>query len=191
MIIEEKESIYPATNSRKFVLAVARHVVAIVFIAAIIVCGIVNICIGGEPWVFYVVGAEVVFWTLFMRWPLVETSFMTKLFEAVAVVIGYLYLINGLSKGHWVQDVTPIVLFSMIIVLSILFIADKKRKERNIIPIIILILGAIVMFMFAVFLAEISWQIIVLGAVALLSIGALISFFFKPLTEEFKKRFHT
>lgn len=187
-------AVYPKIEPKKNARLIARHVANLALFLGVLAAGIVNLCVGGTPWFFYVLGGSVVFWTAFLYHPLVEYTFLRKFTAVLLAACGYLILIDYLSGDpHWSLLVVPIVLFSLFIVNLAIFFGQFKRQKRNIFSIywiFLVSLAAVIASACNLFSLTFSWPIIVLAALDGLLLVLSIFVFRQPLWRELQKKFH-
>ena len=187
-----KNSVYPDIRKKSFTLYDARKILLWILIAGIISCGLVNLLVGGRPWFLYVLGAEVIFFIIFVYHPLVDHSFMQKFSLATLVICAYLLMIDYLNGNlGWSSLVVPIVCFSSLIVLGVMFFFYFQKQKQNLISVYSLMVGSMITVIMGIFgLLKINWSLIVLGSVALTLFILSIILYLKPLKRELKKKFH-
>ncbi len=185
-------TVYPTLTGRTRMFVRIRSVIRYLFMLAGLAAVIVNLCVRGKPW------SLVVCWSLFSMWNIVfepdtfEFSHISMLVKVLFYVVVLLALIDYLlSSQRWALFVIPIVVFSTMIVTSVLFLIDIRQSMRNSMPLIWLMIyslvGAIVYFGA---LKDYSWPVIVMGSISAAMLVVCI-FFNKAFISELKKRFHT
>lgn len=191
-MMKEVNIIYPRTSSRLFGLLKFKKAVSTIFAISLIACGIVNLCVKGAPWFFYVLGAECLFWIVFVKWPLINIDFMNKITEIVLAVIVYIILLDVIEGfSGWSLEVACILCFSLSIVLSAAYFIGAKRANINVVPLMLTVVISVLASILYLTLSDILWQAIVLGGVAIVSSVICAIFYRKPLALELKKKFHT
>ncbi|MEZ4357960.1 MAG: DUF6320 domain-containing protein [Eubacteriales bacterium] len=188
----DKNNTYPDVNKKSFTLYDIRNILLWILVAGLISCGIVNLCVGGRPWFLYVLGAEIIFFVIFVYHPLVDHSFIQKFFLTTLLVCAYLLMIDYLNGNEgWSSLVVPIVCFSSLIVLGIMFFLYFQKQKQNFVSIYTLVFGSMIAVIMGIFgLFTINWPLIVLGSLALALFIISIVIFLKPLKRELKKKFH-
>ncbi len=162
---------YPKANSKLFFISKARRISLIALASAVITCGIVSLALGGQAWFFYVLGGAIVFYMVFLNWPLIEIGPMQKITEVFIVTTLYIMLCDYLIAGELTLKVVPILLFSLIIVQNILYYSDSKNKRRNFVPLMyVSIISLIITILGICTVFHINWQFITLGSVATVSL---------------------
>lgn len=186
---------YPKIEPKPNARLIARALTEALLLLACAATGIVNLCIGGNPWSLYVLGGALVFWVLFLYHPLVEFSLLHRVSAVMPTVCAYVFLVDLLTESPGFSGlVVPIILFSVFFMSASLFFLRFKRQKHNVFPIFVsalLILALIILAACGVYTLTFNWPMIVLcaldGAFLILS----IVFFSAPLRREFKKKFHT
>ncbi|MEG1805452.1 MAG: DUF6320 domain-containing protein [Clostridia bacterium] len=182
---------YPITNSKKYVLYHARKISLYIMTLAVIVCGIVNLAVGGTPWFFYVLGGVVLFWRIFLHWGILDNTIMQKFWDISVTTCVYLIIVFWITGGTWLYDVLPIVAFSMFIVLNALYYLDYRNKRQNIMPLIWLVILSLIYIVVALCIkVEFGWEMIVLSSITGATVIASAIFYRQPIKNELIKRFH-
>ena len=185
-------TVYPTLNYKTRMFVRLRSIFRIIFIMAAIASVIVNMAVRGKPW------SIVVLWSIISAWNIVfepdtfELNHISIIVKILFYVVVLLALIDVcLVANGWALFVIPIVVFSTMIVTSILFLIDIRQSMRNSMPVIWLMLyslvGAIVYFGF---LHDYSWPVIVMASIAAALLIVCVCFN-KTFITEIRKRFHT
>lgn len=183
---------YPNITPKLNKLRLTKKIIILLFIISIVVCGIVNLSVGGKPWTIYVLGGEVIFYLVFLNKPLIEHTFLKKLTMIVAGICGYLYLINLIENKNWDVFVISIILFSIILLQAMILFSTYHKQKKNFMPIFITIITSLIITLLALFgIISWNWPIIVLGSCGFALLIVLFIFFKKDITKELKKKFHT
>lgn len=188
-------AVYPKIEPKPNVVFILRTIASVVLFLACIVSGIINICIGGSPWSLYVLGGSIVFWAIFLYQPIVEFSLLHRVAAILPTVCAYLFLIDWLTSGPGFSNlVVPIILFSVFILCLLLFFIRFKHQKHNIFPVYIIsffILALIIFAALGLFKLSFNWPIIVLASLDGLLLVLTLFFYLKPISREFRKKFHT
>ena len=183
--------IYPHVKRRKAKAVTLRASVASALLLGALVCGIVNLCAGGAAWSLLVMGAEVLFWFVFVDRPLVGVSFMGLFTRNMALLCGYLLLIEVVDGGGWAVFTVMVLAYSALIVQGLLFFFWFKRQKHNLLPLFSTVAVGLAVITAAVMgFIELNWPAVVLGGLSLAVL--LLSFIVYPeqVTAEFQKKFH-
>ena len=160
--------------------------------AAFVICLIVNICVGGNPWCLYVLFSEYVFYTLALDFKPVDAGFMRRWMSVMTGVCVLLLAIEWLAGGMWAtRVVVPMVSFGALLVAAVVYFSGRNRQRHNLIPFSKLIIwSALMAVLCAVRTGTLLWPVIVLISVS----GAVVLFavlcFRRQLILEFKKKFN-
>lgn len=186
-------AVYPKIEPRPNVHQIVRFVLSLILLIGCLTCGIVNLCVGGAPWVLYVLGASVIVWAVFLYRPMVEFSVLHRVAVVLPTICAYLYLVDWLSNGAGFSElVVPIVLFSVFILCILLFFVRFHHQKHNVFAIYMISLLVLTLVIFAacgLFRLRFTWPIIVLASLDGLLLILTLLFFLKPTAREFKKKF--
>ncbi len=182
---------YPEQSPRTFWRRNRKELLRSAFVITCYILVIVNLCVGGMPWALIAIGGMGVFWVAFNKRPLVEITLIKELSHIGVAVCLYLFLLDAILGQGWSDFVAPIVFFGDLVVLGFLYLAFFKKQKRNFLPLFELILtGLIAMLCGLVGLRDVNWPLIVVGSVSLGLSVLSAALFFKPIAEEFRKKFH-
>ena len=185
------ENDYPRIKKRINRLLIIRRIILLVFLISIITVVTVNLAVGGKLWMFYVLGAEVIFYFAFLNYPLIDNSLIKRLTVVLFMICAYLYLIDFINKTKWSYFVIGIVAFSIILIQLMFFFIGFNNQKRKIIPIFLTLIGSIIYFALSILkVVKINWPIIVLGSLSLATLLMLFIFYYKIITNELKKYFN-
>lgn len=184
------ENDYPKIKKsvRKFIKF--RTIMLYIFLVSIVTCVIINLSIGGKNWMFYVIGAEAIFYFAFLNKPLIDNIFIKRITVVILYICAYLYMIDLIEKTSWSYFVIGIIMFSMIILQIIIFFAELNSKNKKFIPMFFTAVGSIIFCLLAIIkVVKINWTIIVLGSLGFVSLIIVISFYRLAIFTELKKYF--
>ncbi len=182
---------YPAPKHRTIQMPQTRQLLYKAFETSFQICAIINFCVSGTPWCLYVGGAEILFWVIFIRRPLVENTLVQKVFDATVGICCFLILVDIFSGKGWSKLVVPIICFSLLIVLSLIFFIGFKKQRRNLMPLYWLAFGSLIAIICAIIgIVVMNWAIIVLGSVSMAFLIFSVSVYRKPILMELRKKFH-
>ena len=162
------------------------------YILALIVCPIINICVGGPLWSVVVDFGLYMVWTMVINVDLIEFNRISQMIKGIIKCIILLALIDVLLAPGWVGLVAPIVGFGGLIICTILFYTDFERQKHNLMPLLILCIVACIasIVCFNAFQETRNWAIIVLGCVAFAILVTLLITLGSEFFKEFERRFH-
>jgi len=189
MIVEND---YPRIKKKISKFLLARKILLVVFVVALIASFIVNLSVGGKPWSLYVLFAELIIYFAFLSRPLIDNAIIKRISILAGLIIAYLYVIDRINETDWSYIVIDILAFSLLIVQLILFFINYEYHKNKIIIVLLTSLASCVFCLLAIAGAiHINWAIIVTGAVGLFNIIILFTFYFKTTILEIRKYFNT
>lgn len=184
------ENDYPPVKKTINKFLIFKRIVLIIFLISIIVSVITNLLLGDKLWMFYVIGAEFVFYFAFLSKPLVENTFVRKVTLVVLAVCAYLYIIDLINKTNWSYFVISIISFCIIIFQLLLFFIEHKQQKKKFITMFLTAIGSIIFFILAITrVVEINWPLIVTGTLGVVTLIILLLFNRKIIIEDLKKYF--
>lgn len=155
-------------------------------------CVVINICTGGKPWCI------VVLWSLFILWSLVvspakiEYNRISQFIKFITQVCILLVLIQMLlAPSLWAEGIVPIVCFSGLIIVGILFFTDLERQKHNVLPMLLLSAVVFIGSIIGLFVLKGSWALIVTTTISFTLLAGCIVVFNSGTIQELKKLFHT
>ena len=184
------ENDYPNIKKglNKFLLM--RKIILFTFLLSIIVVVIINLSVGGKFWMFYVIGAEIIFFYAFLNVPLIDNAIIKRITVVLFLICSYLYLIDRLNHTKWSYLVICILGFSIILIQLFFFFLGIKYQKRKLIVLFTTTIGSIIYTILAILkVFKLNWAIIVLGSLSLTILLMLIIFYRKLFTNELKKYF--
>lgn len=163
------------------------------FLFAAYICPIINICAGGRAWSLIVLWSLYIVWSLVFSPSVIEYNRISQLIKFITQSCILLILINGLLSPGWAFEVVPIVCFSGLILVGILFFTDLERQKHNILPMLLLTTAALMAAIIGLMVLRdcSSWPLVVMGAVSFALLIACIFVFDGEMLHELKKLFHT
>ncbi|MBO5712920.1 MAG: hypothetical protein J6R88_01795 [Clostridia bacterium] len=162
------------------------------YIAALIVCPIVNLCVGGPMWSVIADFGLYMVWTMIFNIDLIEFNRISQTIKGIIKCIIMLALIDVLLAPGWIGLVAPIVCFGGLILCAILFYTDFERQKHNLMPMLILLIVSCIasIVCFNVFQETHNWAVIVMGCVAFVLLIVLLITLGSEFFKEFARRFH-
>lgn len=186
------ENDYPKIKKQVNKFLIFRRICLLVFVASIVVCGIVNLAVGGKVWMLYVLGAEIIFYFAFLNKPLIDNTFVKRLTYLVFIICAYLYLINIIEDEHWSYFVINIISFSLIIIQLLMFFLEFKLQKKKFMPLFLTSIGSVIFCILSITkVVKINWAIIVLGSLGLLVLLILFIFYRKTIVQDLKRYYST
>lgn len=184
------EVVYP-NNNLKIKKPLLQKIIFIAFLITAVTCGIINIVIGGRAWSLCVIGAEILFWIIFVHKPVIENTVIGKISVAVLSVCAYLILLDVIYDNSWTLQAVPFIYFNILIINSIIFFFGFKRQKRNLLPLFFLVILSLAFFIASIAGAlKTSMQVIILGSAALSITVSGFLLFKEQIKLELKKKFH-
>lgn len=162
------------------------------FLFAAYICPIINLVTGGAAWSLIVLWSLWMVWSLVLAPDMVEYNRISQVIKLVTDASILLILIELLLVGGWAIEVVPIVCFSGLAVVGVLFFADLDRQKQNMLPMLLFIAASLVCSLIglACWREESRWALAVMGAFAAALLIACFSVISGDMVREFKKRFH-
>ena len=158
---------------------------------AVVICPIINLITGGKAWSLVVLMSIYMAWNLVISRDLVEYNRISQFVKLITLTSLLLITIDVFLAPGWALEAVPILIFSGLIVTSVLFFTDIERQKQNIFPFLFLILLSI--FSSIVYLSfyheKDSWPLTVMGAVALFLLITLSITLKENIINELKKGF--
>ena len=184
-------NIYPEVTRQNMLFMKARHIARYLFIAAAIICALVNIRVKGKAWSLVVIWALLSVWELVFSPDAIEFNFISQSVKIMLYTVVLLAIIDYFLAPGWAEFVIPIIIFSTVIFAAVVFFIDVHSQMKNTMPIIwVVVCSLLAAAVYAISKREMNWPMIVLVCVSLSMLIAFI-FFNEAFILELKKRFHT
>lgn len=158
---------------------------------AVVICPIINLIIGGKAWSLVVLMSIYMAWDLVISRDLVEYNRISQFVKLITLTSLLLITIDVFLAPGWALEAVPILIFSGLIVTSVLFFTDIERQKQNIFPFLFLILLSIFSSIVGLsfYHEKDSWPLTVMGAVALFLLITLSITLKENIINELKKGF--
>lgn len=158
---------------------------------AVVICQIINLITGGKAWSLVVLMSIYMAWDLVISRDLVEYNRISQFVKLITLTSLLLITIDVFLAPGWALDTVPILIFSGLIVTSVLFFTDIERQKQNIFPFLFLILLSIFSSIVGLsfYHEKDSWPLTVMGAVALFLLITLSITLKENIINELKKGF--
>ena len=158
---------------------------------AVVICPIINLITGGKAWSLVVLMSIYMAWDLVISRDLVEYNRISQFVKLITLTSLLLITIDVFLAPGWALEAVPILIFSGLIVTSVLFFTDIERQKQNIFPFLFLILLSIFSSVIGLsfYHEKDSWPLIVMGAVALFLLITLSITLKENIINELKKGF--
>lgn len=185
------EVIYPKIKRKSLVMLRMRYVCGLIFLAAAVICPVVNLIFGGKAWSVIVLWSLYMIWTLGLKLPLVDRNLINLGVRFVVMTAILLVLIDRLIYPGWAAFVVPIVAYAALLVLAVLFFVNVTKQRHNVFPLVHLTFLTAVGSVVALFVfSETRWPMIALACIAAALLVATIFTLRMRLFSELRKRFH-
>lgn len=158
---------------------------------AVVICPIINLITGGKAWSLVVLMSIYMAWDLVISRDLVEYNRISQFVKLITLTSLLLITIDVFLAPGWALEAVPILIFSGLIVTSVLFFTDIERQKQNIFPFLFLILLSIFSSIVGLsfYHEKDSWPLTVMGAVALFLLITLTITLKENIINELKKGF--
>lgn len=158
---------------------------------AVVICPIINLITGGKAWSLVVLMSIYMAWDLVISRDLVEYNRISQFVKLITLTSLLLITIDIFLTPGWALEAVPILIFSGLIVTSVLFFTDIERQKQNIFPFLFLILLSIFSSIVGLsfYHEKDSWPLTVMGAVALFLLITLTITLKENIINELKKGF--
>lgn len=185
------KNIYPIPERQGNFYHKLRFIMGIVFIVAILACVIVNLSVGGKAWSVVVVWSIISLWRLLFSLKIVEFSIFSHATRITFYLIVLLLLIDYFLYSGWAKTVIPIVLFGYLLIMFILFLSLRDKRDRHYLSIFILGLFAIAFIPYSIRFPIDNWIAFSFSIAILVLFIVLLIINFKDIVYEIKVRFKT
>lgn len=158
---------------------------------AVVICPIINLITGGKAWSLVVLMSIYMAWDLVISRDLVEYNRISQFVKLITLTSLLLITIDVFLAPGWALEAVPILIFSGLIVTSVLFFTDIERQKQNIFPFLFLILLSIFSSVIGLsfYHEKDSWPLTVMGVVALFLLITLSITLKENIINELKKGF--
>lgn len=158
---------------------------------AVVICPIINLITGGKAWSLVVLMSIYMAWNLVISRDLVEYNRISQFVKLITLTSLLLITIDVFLAPGWALEAVPILIFSGLIVTSVLFFTDIERQKQNIFPFLFLILLSIFSSIIGLsfYHEKDSWPLTVMGVVALFLLITLSITLKENIINELKKGF--
>lgn len=158
---------------------------------AVVICPIINLITGGKAWSLVVLMSIYMAWDLVISRDLVEYNRISQFVKLITLTSLLLITIDVFLTPGWALEAVPILIFSGLIVTSVLFFTDIERQKQNIFPFLFLILLSIFSSIVGLsfYHEKDSWPLTVMGVVALFLLITLSITLKENIINELKKGF--
>lgn len=157
----------------------------------VVICPIINLITGGKAWSLVVLMSIYMAWDLGISRDLVEYNRISQFVKLITLTSLLLITIDVFLAPGWALEAVPILIFSGLIVTSVLFFTDIEKQKQNIFPFLFLILLSIFSSIIGLsfYHEKDSWPLTVMGIVALFLLITLSITLKENIINELKKGF--
>lgn len=157
----------------------------------VVICPIINLITGGKAWSLVVLMSIYMAWDLVISRDLVEYNRISQFVKLITLTSLLLITIDVFLAPGWALEAVPILIFSGLIVTSVLFFTDIEKQKQNIFPFLFLILLSIFSSIIGLsfYHEKDSWPLTVMGVVALFLLITLSITLKENIINELKKGF--
>ena len=157
----------------------------------VVICPIINLITGGKAWSLVVLMSIYMAWNLVISRDLVEYNRISQFVKLITLTSLLLITIDVFLAPGLALDAVPILIFSGLIVTSVLFFTDIEKQKQNIFPFLFLILLSIFSSIIGLsfYHEKDSWPLTVMGVVALFLLITLSITLKENIINELKKGF--
>ena len=157
----------------------------------VVICPIINLITGGKAWSLVVLMSIYMAWNLVISRDLVEYNRISQFVKLITLTSLLLITIDVFLAPGLALDAVPILIFSGLIVTSVLFFTDIEKQKQNIFPFLFLILLSIFSSIIGLsfYHEKDSWPLTVMGIVALFLLITLSITLKENIINELKKGF--
>ena len=184
---------YPTGKPKSHFWRVFCQIVTLIFLVSAPISILVNVAVKGPQWSIIVVLAEYSIWASFLAPSPYNLNRISQFIKLLVSILVLLIAVEIFIKGGWGLFVIPIVSWSGLTVIGILFLSDFRRQKHQSIPFLFLIIVCLVFGITGIFasFAETKWVYIVLAGVALAWLIVCIVLLNKTIWTDFKKKINT
>ena len=130
--------IYPIPERQAGFYRSLRNLARITFLAAGVICLLINFLVKGKMWSIIVIWSLFSVWRLVFSLRLVEFSIFSHANKVTFYIVILLFLIDRFLAPGWAETVIPIVLFADLLVMFVLLFVTYERRRRHLVSIILL-----------------------------------------------------
>ena len=163
------------------------------FLFTALLCPVMNLVTGGKAWSVIVLFSLYLVWTVAISPDLVEYNRISQAIRLIVSAGILLILIDRLLAPGWAVEAVPIVCFSGLAAVGVLFFTDFERQKQNMLPMLLLILLSLLAAIVGliVWREESRWALAVMGVFAFSLLVCCIRALGPDFLRELQKRFHT
>ena len=130
--------IYPIPKRQTSFYRDLRSIVRIVFLCTALICILINFLVKGKPWSIIVAWSLFSAWRIFFSLKMVEISVYSHTGRITFYTVILLFLIDHFLASGWAETVIPIVLFTDLLIMFVIYYATYSRRHRHLVSIVML-----------------------------------------------------
>ena len=184
--------IYPVPRRQLNLYRIIREICRYAFLVAGIVCALINFLVKGKPWSVIVIWSLISTWRLVFSFRLVEFSIYSHLIRFTFYLSVMLILIDRFLVSGWAETTVPIVMFSYLLIMFIVYYATYSRRSRHLVSIMLLGLLNLILIPYSLHSWPISnWVAFAFQIASLILFIIMIIANWKEVLYEIRARFMT
>ncbi len=189
MPTDEKHALYPPVKSQPMRLNAVRKWAFRAMLSAFLICAVINLSIGGKPWVLLLALAEYIFYSAFLSKALIESSLLER-FVSIMFSGSILLLLTSLWGSGSAEVALPLTCFGMLCLSCVISLLEYKNHRKNLLPIIIVFATSVAVALIGLFMPwGMNWPSIVLLSTSVVLIILALLLFRETISIELRKRF--
>lgn len=184
---------YPQVQANRMSFARLQRWVRWFFIVSFLVCAVVNIAVGGIPWVAFVLVSEIICYRLFFSREVIENTVPQQVMTLIYLVCILLIVIewSGAADTHMMEIAVPMTYFGALVFNAVIYFVGFRHQRRNVLPLLQMTGAALLILPFTFFAPiRVNWARITLLSVSAGIVMIAAVFFRNPILVELKKIFH-
>lgn len=179
---------YPHIERRGLVYKFILDILRWLFLAAAVVCPVINIIFGGRSWSVIVLTVLYMVHTLILSPDLVEYNRISQFIKFIICLCILLVLIDVFLYPSWAVFATSVICCCGLIVSGTLFFTDFKRQKKNMFPMLLFVAFSIIRAIVGIclFVGEVRASFILMEILSLI----LLLMFAVTLGNDFIRELH-
>ena len=163
------------------------------FLLAGFLCAVVNLSTGGKAWCLVVIWALWMVWAQLVSPDIVEYNRISQTIKLIVNACILLCLIDWCLTPGWAAEIVPIVGYSSLLLVSVLFFTDAEAQRLNMFPMLLFCAASLIGSVIGLVTLQggESWPPAVLCAVAVAVLVGCAAKLGKDFLRECRKRFCT
>lgn len=184
-----KQTRYPFIETQQLIKNDIRRWSFFCLIGALGICGIVNLCLGGRPWVLLVAIGEYIIFTAFLSKESIESTILKRLVSIMYAVLAIL-LVSAWWGSKNMHVGFPMTTFGMLCLCGAIYLWRYRNNRTSPLPLLIFLVTSMLDSLTGIFLPwGLNWPRIVLLSTSVFLILLTLVLFRKAIVVEMRKRF--